>query len=86
MHNEHIAAGFFHGTHKVTNKVVAFYLVNANAVLDGHGHRHHINHGLNAIGYQLWFVHEACAKGTPLHAVAGATAVQIDFVVAPLLA
>lgn len=85
MNNEHIAARFFDGAHKVTDKVVAFNLVNANAVLHRDGHRHHIDHGFDTIGHQLWLIHEARAKGTALHSVAGTTTVQIDFVIAPLL-
>ena len=85
MHDEHIAACFFHSAHKVAHKLVAFNLINANAVLHRNGHRDYIYHGLDTIGHQLRLVHETSTKRTALHTVAGATAVQIDFVVAPLL-
>jgi hypothetical protein len=61
-------------------------LINANAMLDRDRDRYDIDHGFDAIGYQLWLIHEACAEGTALDAIAGAAAVQIDFVVTPLLA
>ena len=53
-------------------------------MLDRHGHAHHILHGFNAIGHQLRGFHQAGTKGTALHPIAGAAAVQIDFVIAPL--
>ena len=85
MHDEHRATRSGHGAHKVAHKGVALVLVDANAVLDRDGHLHHVHHGFDAVGHQLGLVHEAGAKGTALHPLAGATAVEVDFVIAPLL-
>ncbi len=85
MHDEHRATRIGHGADKIAHKGVALVLVNADAVLDRDGHLHHVHHGLHAVGHQLGFVHQAGAKGTALHPLAGATAVEVDLVIAPLL-
>ena len=84
VHDEHGAACIRHGAHEVAHKAVAFFLVDANAVLHRHGHVHHVAHGFHAVGHQLRRLHQAGAKGSALHAVAGAAAVEVDFVIAPL--
>ena len=86
MDDKYFAARRTDRTHKITYKIVAFDLVNSNAVFHGHWDAHSIAHGFDAIGNSLGLVHQACAKGTALHAIAGAAAVQIDFVIAILLA
>ena len=85
MDDKYVATCAAHSTDKVAHKVVAFDLVNSNAVLDRYWNTHSIAHGFDAICNSLGLVHQACAKGTALHAVAGAAAVQIDFVIAILL-
>ena len=86
MDDKYFAARRTDRTHKITYKIVAFDLVNSNAVFHGHWNAHSITHSFHAIGNSLRLVHQACAKGTALHAIAGAAAVQIDFVIAILLA
>ena len=86
MDDKYFAARRTDRTHKITYKIVAFDLVNSNAVFHGHWNAHSITHSFDAIGNSLRLVHQACAKGTALHAIAGAAAVQIDFVIAILLA
>ena len=86
MDDKYVATCAAHSTDKVAHKAVAFDLVNSNAVFHGHWDAHSIAHGFDAIGNSLGLVHQACAKGTALHAIAGAAAVQIDFVIAILLA
>ena len=86
MDDKYFAARRTDRTHKITYKIVAFDLVNSNAVFHGHWNAHSIAHSFHAIGNSLRLVHQACAKGTALHAIAGAAAVQIDFVIAILLA
>ena len=86
MDDKYFAARQANSTDKVAHKVVAFDLIYSNAVLDRYWNTYSIAHGFDAIGNSLGLVHQACAKGTALHAVAGAAAVQIDFVIAILLA
>ena len=86
MDDKYFAARRTDRTHKITYKIVAFDLVNSNAVFHGHWNAHSITHSFHAIGNSLRLVHQACAKGTALHAIARAAAIQIDFVIAILLA
>ena len=86
MDDKYFAARRTDRTHKITYKIVAFDLVNSNAVLDRYWNTYSIAHGFDAIGNSLGLVHQACAKGTALHAFARAAAIQIDFVIAILLA
>ena len=85
VHDEGVAAGLVQGTHKVTHKVVALGAINANAVLDRDRDAHHVEHGLDAVGHQSRLSHQAGAKRAALHALAGAAAVEVDLVIAPLL-
>jgi hypothetical protein len=55
-------------------------------VFDRHRDRHHVDHGLHAVGHQRRLGHQAGAKRAALHPLAGAAAVQVDLVIAPLLA
>ena len=64
--------------------VVPVGAVDANAMFDSDGYRHHIQHGLDAVRHQFWFCHETGAKGAALHPLAGTAAVQIDLVISPL--
>ena len=85
MHDEHFAARIGHGAHKVAHKVVTLYLVDADAVLHRHRQAHRIAHGFDAIGHGARLGHQAGTKSAALHPVAGAAAVEVDLVVAPLL-
>ena len=85
MHDEHGAARLGHGADEVAHKAVVLHLVDADAVLDGDGHAHHVLHGLHAVGHQLRRLHQAGTKRAALYAIAGAAAVQVDFVVTPFL-
>ena len=89
MDDEGLATGFTDGPHKIAHEGVTLGFVDANAVLHGDWHLarvHHIQHRLHAIGHQLGLGHQARAKSAALDALAGATAVQVDLVIAPLLA
>ena len=86
MNDEDAAAGPRHGSDEVADEGVALVLVDADAVLDRHRHVRHIDHGLDAVGHQVRLGHQAGAEGAALHPLAGAAAVQVDLVVAPLLA
>ena len=56
MDDEQLTASFRYLAHKVTHKVVALDAVNADAVLHGHGHAHHIQHGFHTIGLRYFNV------------------------------
>ena len=85
MDDKHLATRIRHRPHKIANKAIAFVPVNTNAVLDRHWHIHHIHHGLDALGHQGRFVHQTGTEGTPLNTFAGATAVDVDLVITPVL-
>ena len=86
MNHKHLATCVGDGSDEVTHKVVAFDFVNADPVFDGDRHGHHICHGLDAIGHQCGLVHQTCAESAALHAFARAAAIEINLVIAPLLA
>ena len=86
MHDEEFATRLRDGAHKVPHEVVALATVNADAVFHRHGNVHRVLHGFHAIGHQSGFGHQASAKSTALHPLGGATAVEVDLLIAPLLA
>ena len=86
MHDEHAAARLGHGADEVAHETIVLALVDAYAVLDRDGHAHCVHHGLDTVGHKLGLVHEAGAEGPALHALARAATVEVDLVVAPLLA
>ena len=86
MHNESAATSKMQGANKIPHKSVIVSAVNANAVLHADRERYCIEHGLDAIGNQGWLGHQAGAKCATLHPLAWATAIEVDFVIAPLLA
>jgi hypothetical protein len=71
---------------KITHEVVAFDAVDADAVFHRHRDVHHVDHRLDAVGHQRRLGHQAGAERAALHPLAGAAAVQVDLVIAPLLA
>ena len=85
MHDKGMAACLADSTDKVTHKFVAFILVNANAVLHGNRHAHHIHHGLHTVCHQTRLSHQTSTKRAALHTLTWATAIEVDFNVAPLL-
>ena len=83
VNNKGLAARLADGADKITHKIVTLGLVNANAVLHRNRHLHNINHGFDAFSDQQRLIHQASPKRAALDALAGATAVQINLVVAP---
>ena len=80
------AAGGFVGerAHEIAYGLVFGLAVDADAVLHGYGAiGRGFLHGIEAIGHQIHFVHQAGAERAFLHARAGAAAVEVDFVIAP---
>jgi hypothetical protein len=86
VHDESSATSLADDANKVAHKVVTLALVDADAVLHGDRHAHHIEHGFNAIGHQLRLRHQAGPESAALHTLAGAATVEVDLVIAPLLA
>ena len=79
MDDKDFTAGIAHGLDKVREEIPAVEIIDADAALDGYGDRDCVLHGLEAVGDDLLFFHEACAEVSVLHAVGGASAVQVDF-------
>mgnify|MGYP003349646830 CR=1 FL=1 len=79
------AHGIGHGADKIAHEFVALVPVYADAMLDGHGHGDGVDHGLDAVGHQRSLVHQAGTERATLNAFARAAAVEVHFVVAPLL-
>lgn len=86
MDDEGAAARLAQRADEIAHELVALGLVDANAVLDGDRHLHHVDHRLHAVGHQLRLVHQAGAESAALHALAWAAAVEVDLVVTPFLA
>ena len=60
--------------------------LDADAVLDGHRDIDRVAHGPHAVRHQRRLGHQAGAERAALHPLAGAAAVEVDLVIAPLLA
>ena len=70
---------------KITDKTIVFDLINTDTVLDRHINIHSIEHRFTAIGHQYGLSHQTGTKGASLHAFTRAAAIEIDFIVAPVL-
>src|SRR5690606_39846493 len=64
--------------------VVAVVIVHPNAMLHGHRDVGGEHHRFDALGDGFGLEHQACSKPTVLDAIAGATHVDVDLVVAPI--
>ena len=60
-------------------------MINADAMLHGDGDVASLTHGGDTVTHQRRLGHQAGTKAAVLHSVAGATAVEIDFVIPPSL-
>lgn len=85
MHDESVAPGLVDSTDEISHKVVAFDLVDTDAVFDGHRHGDCVAHRRHALCHTVRRLHQAGPECTPLHPLAGAAAIEVDFRVAPLL-
>ncbi len=87
MHDEHLAAALGHGADEIAHKAVGLDAVDADAVLHRDRQRaaQRVVHGLHAIAHQGRLGHQAGAERAALHPLAGAAAVQVHLVIAPLL-
>ena len=86
MHDKRLAAGIGHGADEIAHEVIRLAVIDADAVLHRDVDIDHVAHGFHAVGHQLRLGHQAGAKRAFLHALGRAAAVQVDFVIAPLLA
>src|SRR5690606_19146644 len=85
MHNENLATCLTDSAYKVANESVGFVVIMPNTMFNGHWQIDRVYHCLDAICDQIGLSHQASTKCPPLHALRGATTVQIDFVISPLL-
>ena len=85
MYDKGPNTGFVERSDKVTNKTIIFHLVNADTVFDRHINIDSVLHRLAAIGHQLRLSHQTGSKRTALYTFTGATAIEIDFIIAPIL-
>ena len=60
-------------------------MINADTVLHGDGYVASLTHSGDTVTHQRRLGHQAGTKAAVLHSVAGATAVEIDFVIPPSL-
>ncbi|MNY09732.1 hypothetical protein D3C86_1426670 [compost metagenome] len=86
MNDKRLAPRIGNRTDKIADKIVVFDRIDTDPMLDRHRNGHRIAHRLDAICHQGWLRHQASAKSTTLHALRRATAVEVDFLVAPLFA
>tara|TARA_R100001369_G_scaffold10419_1_gene23395 strand:+ start:460 stop:894 length:435 start_codon:yes stop_codon:yes gene_type:complete len=86
MHNEYTAPHLIQSADKITHHIVRLVVIKPQAVFNGNRNGNRILHGLDAIGHQARLGHQACAKRAFLNTLRWATAIQVDFVVSPLLA
>ncbi len=85
MHDEHIAPGFGHRADKVAHEGVVLAAIDADAVLHRHRQVHGVAHRGHAVMHQRRLSHQARTKRAALHALARAAAIQVHFVITPLL-
>jgi hypothetical protein len=84
MHDKNAAAGLCNSPHKISHKAIVISLVYTDAVFHRDGAVHSIAHGLNPLCHERGLIHQACAKGPFLDALAWAATVEIDLLIAPL--
>ena len=83
--DEDLAAGLGDGADEVARKLVVLGPIDADAVLDRHRDRDRVAHRLHAVGHRLRLSHQTGAERAALHPLARAAAIEVDFVVAPVL-
>ena len=86
MHDEDLRTAARHLADEVAHEVVGLVAAQTDAVLDGDRDADRIAHRGHAIAHQRGLGHQAGAEGAALHPLARAAAVQVDLVIAPLLA
>ena len=86
MHDKNPATRVVNRTDEIARETVASVVIQAKAVLDRHRNAHGVLHGLDAIGDQAGFCHQARTEGASLDALGRTAAVQVDLVVPPALA
>ena len=86
MHDQHVDAGVDHGARQRIERQLRILIVDADPALHRHRHAHRALHRSNAFGNQLRLRHQAGAEAAVLDPVRWAADVEIDLVVAELLA
>ncbi len=86
MHDEHLDAGRKHRVRQSVQRLFGVLLVDAETALHGDRHAHGLAHRGDAIADQLRLGHQAGAEAAFLHAIRRAADIEIDFVIAEILA
>ena len=82
MHNELAATGRTHGINEALEKLVAVFIVDADARLDRDRYVDVRKHDLHAVGNRIRIGHQAGTKLAALHPVAGTADIDVDLIVA----
>ncbi len=86
MHDQRVGAGRDHSARQHIERDLRILVVDADAALDGDGNLDRALHRRNAIGDQRRLRHQAGAEAAVLHPVGRTADIEIDFVVAEILA
>src|SRR5690606_229624 len=73
-----------HSTDEVAYEIVSSDVIYPDTMLDRHIDLHRISHRFDAIGHQLRLIHQTGTKCPLLYTLGRTTAVEVDFIVAPL--
>ena len=86
MDDQRIRAGGDHAAGQRIQRDFRILVVDADPALDGDRNAHRVLHGIDALGDQRRLRHQAGAETAVLHPVRRTTDIEIDLVVAELLA
>ena len=81
MHHEHPAAGLGDGVDETQEVIPLVIVIDAKATLHRDRHlRHRRDHRRHRVGHQSRLAHQTRTEAPGLHAVGGASAVEVDFI------
>ena len=86
MHDQRVRAGRDHAARQHVERHFRILIVDADPAFDGDGNFHRALHRGNAFGDQRRLRHQAGAEAAVLHPVRRTADIEIDFVVAEILA
>ena len=86
MNDQRVGTDCDNTARKLVQRHVRILIVDADPALHSNGNPYRTLHRLNAIGDQCRLRHQTSAKPAVLHPVRGTTDIEIDFVVAEILA
>ena len=86
MHDQCVGAGRDHAARQHIQRHFRILIVDADPAFDRDGNFHCALHGGDALGDQRRLRHQARAEAAALHPVGRTTDIEVDFVVAEILA